>query len=1303
MGHSTHRHKTKTKKPSRPSLPAPTESLIGTSATDTELSRRTDKSSYSIPEDGDPVTIPIHFPKDNNNRGQDPYFSNNLPQSQQQSSHTSLLIEYFEGGKHRSSRSASRSLPTRPSVRVRVTPSGARKSKDKDDAVHISESGNRIYSRRISFGSPTPNNRQIAADSSVTDLPRDFPGPPSSSVSLEDLRGNLASSPSPPPFMPIDKGSDLTDLKYSNPVSEISSMPADSMLDDPSLVSRRKRSQSFDRNNETPKDFLKTPTRRRSRSLSKERIAHRVAEKLSNEQRDVAASPGKQRRAERSRGGSKDIYAAENLKSSPKYSQSRQRDVDMDSAKSSLLSASGEQYSVHSSKSSINNPRLLETVEDAIRRLILPELKDLKKDQRVLSNSSKFDRELPPPSASSNTKDRRLSKHSSAPDVIKPSFVLKRSSKDEGSAVLSDGSQRTEKGRRGSASRELESASGRSRRSSRSSLTTEDNRSERRRSKGHRGAEIAAAGAGGTALTAAALSHHNSLSSMDSKQSGRTKGSRDVRSQAESVIHEPSVPDVGGGKTELAFQRYNVPQMPMHSEVDSGLTRDSLLSERSAETSSLTPDKYPKSGNVSRGLAIQSSDPTSQTQTQTQHRSPLGVYFSNASRQSPSHHSASDNDLRESIHSPMSGSTLSSDEGNAAYADLADPYEYAGFHEQQEGERSGIMPHQPRALSPIESVGSGEGSEKTWTEDQGKGVQQGASRDMPLEKGVGPGQESNLSSIDTMSSAPSTAIAQATRSGPAAAVENRFSRGEFGSGLDYEESHISQNTAESPAYPRYYPQQQHSRQDSWNNGRDMGSIVDGSEVSYLQNVNKGHHVTQGTGANPQLINPVGVESAVASVLEPSAVTSRSSKVTVANRSQPDFNAEPPPPLPANYVGQPASGGASRELQSGPYPMAESATREMQGTPQRSVRSTPISGKGTPRGTPRETLASPDRPAEIGGGSRDLGLEAENQPTGNGFHGSPKLFEQYESKEPRRSPHPWKAAPFAAGAAYAAGRMSKEPQVTPSPAQGASRDLAGTPQESKRWQQRGSTGSSGAVSFPKRMGMSSPPQSVAESIEDQEAPAVAEKSQEEQTSDVSRSPEADEHNSPESEESEINTNPSIIQGPIGQYDDRQSPAKGGEKELPYPEDNEVTREKQPDYDFGGFGYDQNKAKRATYDSNGFFNHPQDDYMDEEPMFETPSGAKDEGYVSGANLASPTPGSGSRDISDGSIGMGIYDNPPAGGHARNLSGYSNGVGSPIYDSATGRGIERIKSKDVIALMDHVRISFFFFFFFSFGSYS
>ncbi|MCJ1348835.1 hypothetical protein MMC31_007068, partial [Peltigera leucophlebia] len=78
---------------------------------------------------------------------------------------------------------------------------------------------------------------------------------------------------------------------------------------------------------------------------------------------------------------------------------------------------SGDQYSFRSgtSKSSINNPKLIETVEEAIRRLILPELNTLKHEQTMQQNRQEFEsnnRESPSASTSVGTGlFRRASKH----------------------------------------------------------------------------------------------------------------------------------------------------------------------------------------------------------------------------------------------------------------------------------------------------------------------------------------------------------------------------------------------------------------------------------------------------------------------------------------------------------------------------------------------------------------------------------------------------------------------------------------------------------------------------------------------------------------------------------------------------------------------------------------------------------------------------------------------------------------------------------------------------------------------------
>jgi hypothetical protein len=100
-----------------------------------------------------------------------------------------------------------------------------------------------------------------------------------------------------------------------------------------------------------------------------------------------------------------------------------------------------------------------------------------------------------------------------------------------------------------------------------------------------------------------------------------------------------------------------------------------------------------------------------------------------------------------------------------------------------------------------------------------------------------------------------------------------------------------------------------------------------------------------------------------------------------------------------------------------------------------------------------------------------------------------------------------------------------------------------------------------------------------------------------------------------------------------------------------------------------------------------------------MSPTPPALKDEGYISAANpgLASPGPMTPVQGMGDPSMGMGTIRGigledesySPYRGHARVGSGNSHGMPSPLYDSSTGRGIDRIQSRDIVALMDHVRL--------------
>ncbi len=93
-------------------------------------------------------------------------------------------------------------------------------------------------------------------------------------------------------------------------------------------------------------------------------------------------------------------------------------------------------------------------------------------------------------------------------------------------------------------------------------------------------------------------------------------------------------------------------------------------------------------------------------------------------------------------------------------------------------------------------------------------------------------------------------------------------------------------------------------------------------------------------------------------------------------------------------------------------------------------------------------------------------------------------------------------------------------------------------------------------------------------------------------------------------------------------------------------------------------------------------------------------KDEGYISAANARSPGAATPERrpkgvgfmdDVGMGGAASAFADEDPfyTPKHARHLSGMSHGMDSPLYDSATGNGMDRIQSRDIVALMDHVSV--------------
>jgi hypothetical protein len=87
--------------------------------------------------------------------------------------------------------------------------------------------------------------------------------------------------------------------------------------------------------------------------------------------------------------------------------------------------------------------------------------------------------------------------------------------------------------------------------------------------------------------------------------------------------------------------------------------------------------------------------------------------------------------------------------------------------------------------------------------------------------------------------------------------------------------------------------------------------------------------------------------------------------------------------------------------------------------------------------------------------------------------------------------------------------------------------------------------------------------------------------------------------------------------------------------------------------------------------------------------SPLGHKDEGYASqGPNKTPDMQNAKAKGVDFDLQPRTNVDDPfytPK--HVRHLSGMSQGMASPLYDAATGTGIDRIESKDIIALMQHV----------------
>ncbi|CAK3750810.1 tRNA-dihydrouridine(47) synthase [NAD(P)(+)] [Lecanosticta acicola] len=1136
----------------RPPLPAPTESMDEASGADTEVATNvTSKTSYSIPEDGSPITIStqkVHGSKEGG-----------IGKHSRDKSQTSLLIEYFEASK------TGDKSRTRPSVRVKVTPSSAKKNRGSggNDAVQITGIGadrKPSYTRRISLGNSSKNVETGLA--------------PTEGTELSHSSGSNVSGKPPIEVEVLNNASDVSNnrssrgLMYAPVESNVSSMPSDSMLEgeEPSYQ-QRSRDTEYDEDDATPTKeaaYLSAPAKgnNHTRNISQERLTQKVMEKLGASSKNRKSS-----RSNRDRNSKEYEYENESRERRRRSSRSHRGEEDtVSGAESSIVSSnlapSQRSYRSGSSQASrvTNNPRLVEMVEDAIKRVIMPEINALKEDQKGQRSSS--GREAP--ALERGGIERRVSKSSSTPNISsRPKVVLNRDGDDPGT-VLSRGDSERVKPRK--SSRESPSERPSSRRSSgrHSRQSSHDDTEERIRHKSSRGSNTlrgaAAAGLAG-GLTAAALKQHDSQGDLTHRRKKRS-------SRRSESMHDMD---------ELKKQDA-IPPMPMASQInDSEVTRESILSTGTDRPQSRSSAEHRTPiREVSRGSLGESMSPaSSRTPTRSPMHQHLGMSISNRSIESPHSPRSPNGGILDKARLPA---LTSAGLGGAAVAKGLDADGYGGGTPQR------------KISSPVQSVSS---LRKNFEDDPL--VPQALRPHSPASHSsagrLRDGRHSQ-SSLRSMESPPTTKLAdsrkhsqdlgadeeddafgpphpQYTRDG-AATPSGGETADEW-----FERQHLVNDryrnlTGESTNRDSYQtnPFPQDEKRFTFATNDSFDRQMDEDETT------GGEQDVRGLELNPNYVHtPMAVESAVASLMEPSTV---SSHVVSSNGS----------PAKANGTYSDRMAQYLRAMDKEHAPMYEGSTMS-------------------------QSMPSQDRWAAIRGHAANM----------SGSLGS------------------------------SAGQ---------SPAKDARGDLDRSTEE------RPTMGASGLP------------------LADDPMPEIGHF---------------------DDSKSDVTTNPSIIQGPLG----GDVTGKDTWPYTPEPQQDAVNRETHSNNDGRGKGAGILEGAAALGGAAAVaaaaHSSRQPTVEDERDLDReaTPTGFRDEGYVTDARTRSgggltPKPEEqqyGKKDLAEYERAMNAQDvgedDPFAMDHkhTRHFSGNSHGMDSPLYDASTGKGLQNIESKEIVALMDHLTV--------------
>lgn len=816
-----------------PFLPAATDSLLESAEETpaeqdlaTDLSKRTDRTSHTIPDDGSPITITT---------AQKRTALGKLVKSGSHSQ-TSLLIEYFEGGPE---------TDRKPSVRVKVTPSSSRKRKDKEGHLIVTEPqgvSRPSQSHRIALGSDNVVNDSV----SIVDSELPF-GRSKAPVEIEVYQGSDISALSEPP-----------DPKYFVPGSEVSSMPADSMLGvpTPAIMTQPAPSESLSRGEVSEiseiseKENLRPPVFPTTLNKSNERLARTVVEKIANKSRASSGNPALTDPSRSRSSVSREVDIMEPRRRAAKNIE----DDSITGTASSIVSGSAlsaepramDSRSVRSGNStvSINNPKLLQTVEDAIRRLILPELKEIKRN----GSHSKRQKEMYP---SDSYESSSVSREETTRRRSSGGKTKRRSSKDHSHRVSSDTRRQHE-------TVEYDSPSEQSYRESVKSASVDGDRKPRKHHKSHRVRDAAAGAILGGALTAAALKHHESGSSLDHHERRKKRSkSRSSRSRNASVA-----------ESEEIFQKHDVPPMPMRSDLGSELTRSSILSSNTNGT--LTPTRR-ELREVVRGSPNALLSPGTQTPSKTPVEKSsankslniqrgLGTHHGNLSEHDlAAHRDEDDDDLKEEASPDFARDGFSA----IGLTDI----ERARAYEKNLHHQHPIR----RGLSPIQSVAS-----YATTEPNRTSLIQPRSNESLSSPNKQPHLKDQIS-IASLSSAPSTDLATSRRP-QGLSLENR-------SEIMQPHKEGGHATSRDLEVDEFFDDQ-HSQNDQYRDSfvSDVRAIPtqhlsthteDDVDSPYIDKVTAGQHLAQAYRRNPEYVHaPPAVESAVASLYEPSLLESR---------------------------------------------------------------------------------------------------------------------------------------------------------------------------------------------------------------------------------------------------------------------------------------------------------------------------------------------------------------------------------------------------------------------------------------------